>query len=429
MKTTTIYCLAILYLFGHVAAASEGATESKGPTADYFYTLQRLCGSEFVGEMTFPIDGQDSFKGKTLIAEFNSCDSDQVRVSFSVGEDRSRTWVFSKFTQDSSSAGPQSKSTRVRLKHDHRHSDGTPDEVTNYGGDSEPTSSSHSLSFPADAFTQKLIPEAATNVWTVSISPDHSELRYDLTRHGRPRFSAVLKRQSSKNYQQGSQINGDVVIANEAKQKISLREILESSPHQLNVLYLFGGGAMGLEDAADTGGIWCPDSYADMRIFSELVEKHGDNIGFLAIAIPPAFHTQYAGFPERVFFESDSSKPRLEAEKAFIDSSLSAVDNGTIPIKPYFDLGFNLLISDAEKQRRRDMHPIQDWHGAFRAKNESQHYGVPSFWIVDKNGNVVTEPFRGNVHHPDNAISINFGLSDVLSELNRLKNWSPAHQQ
>jgi len=49
-------------------------------------------------------------------------------------------------------------------------------------------------SFPADAYTAGLIPEAATNEWFLSFNEAGDELTYYLERHGQPRFRAVLKR-------------------------------------------------------------------------------------------------------------------------------------------------------------------------------------------------------------------------------------------
>ena len=51
-----------------------------------------------------------------------------------------------------------------------------------------------SQSFPADEHTRKLLPEAATNVWTLTLDPERAELTYYLERHGKPRFEAALVR-------------------------------------------------------------------------------------------------------------------------------------------------------------------------------------------------------------------------------------------
>jgi hypothetical protein len=46
--------------------------------------------------------------------------------------------------------------------------------------------------FPADAETAKLIPEAATNVWTLQIVPEKQQFTYSLERHAEPRYRALF---------------------------------------------------------------------------------------------------------------------------------------------------------------------------------------------------------------------------------------------
>lgn len=148
----------------------------------FFATLKGLCGARFEGTKTFPSDSQDDFAGKRLVANIASCSDTEVRVPFLVGEDRSRTWVFTR-TADG-----------LQLQHDHRHADGTADAVTMYGGVASSAGTARAQSFAADAYTAKLIPAARTNVWTVSLSPDATVLTYHLERDAKPRFTAVLVR-------------------------------------------------------------------------------------------------------------------------------------------------------------------------------------------------------------------------------------------
>ena len=155
------------------------ATSSVGNDA-FFSNLSRLCGQTFVGEMTFPTEGQDSFRGKRLLATVAQCSDTTISIPFQVGSDQSRTWVISKTKQG------------LLLKHDHRHNDGTADEITNYGGYAESQGTALSQAFAADEFTQNLIPEAATNVWAITLSADGETLRYHLERHQKARFTAVL---------------------------------------------------------------------------------------------------------------------------------------------------------------------------------------------------------------------------------------------
>lgn len=146
----------------------------------FFDSLSSMCGERFEGAMTYPESGQDSFAGKTLVAHIQTCDDDEIRIPFTVGEDKSRTWIL------------RLTSAGLQLKHDHRHKDGSLDEITDYGGTAFENGTALQQAFPADAHTAELIPEAATNVWQLSFDEESDQLTYHLTRHGKPRFTALL---------------------------------------------------------------------------------------------------------------------------------------------------------------------------------------------------------------------------------------------
>jgi len=144
-----------------------------------FYTnLSKLCGKSFRGTTVFPASDKDPFAGKELTMHVTTCSDTTIRIPFHVGEDKSRTWVIRKMEEG------------LQLKHDHRHEDGTPDEVTMYGGVAPETGSANELRFPADAFTAQLIPAAATNEWTLLLSPDGKTFSYILKRDNQLRFRA-----------------------------------------------------------------------------------------------------------------------------------------------------------------------------------------------------------------------------------------------
>lgn len=148
----------------------------------FFDRLNSLCDARFEGRSVFPEDPGDGFRDKLLVAVIETCNADEIRIPFIVGEDHSRTWILKK-TNDG-----------LQLKHDHRHEDGTPDKVTLYGGTAVLSGTRQSQSFPADAYTAQLIPEAASNEWFLSLSDDSSEITYYLERHNKARFRAILKR-------------------------------------------------------------------------------------------------------------------------------------------------------------------------------------------------------------------------------------------
>ena len=180
MRTFSIRILGAMSLLA--APFLVSSAEAQDARGTFFSTLRGLCGARFEGAKTFPADTTDAFHGQLLVADVASCSDSVMRVPFSVGEDRSRTWIFRR------------SGSTLQLQHDHRLKDGSPDPVNLYGGMATATGSARSQSFQADAHTAHLIPAAVTNVCTVSLSADGQRLTYHLERDGRPRFTAELRR-------------------------------------------------------------------------------------------------------------------------------------------------------------------------------------------------------------------------------------------
>ncbi|MER2996194.1 hypothetical protein [Pontibacter populi] len=163
-------------------ALLAGCGTSKTPASSSAETFQGLlaahCVKSYAGTTIFPSDGTDPFAGKALVMHVQTCSDTETRIPFSVGEDRSRTWVLTRLPEG------------LQLKHDHRHEDGTPDEITMYGGISTQAPDALQQRFPADTYTAELIPAAATNEWTMAISPDGKIFSYILKRDGKMRYQA-----------------------------------------------------------------------------------------------------------------------------------------------------------------------------------------------------------------------------------------------
>lgn len=155
-----------------VAATRTRAHVSADLAADFLAALRAHCGKAFAGQLVNPQPADSGMRGQALVMHVRGC-GDTVRVPFHVGTDRSRTWVFTKT--------PAS----VRLKHDHRHADGSEDQVTQYGGDARAGGTAQSMAFAADSFTAALLPASRTNVWTVEVTP--TQFVYQLTRTGSDR--------------------------------------------------------------------------------------------------------------------------------------------------------------------------------------------------------------------------------------------------
>lgn len=136
------------------------------PAAPFFDSLSKLCGARLEGKSVFPTDDApgNAFANKKLVAKVVTCNANEIRVPFIVGEDRSRTWVIKR------------TSTGLELMQDHCHADGTPDEVTMYGGPSIDAGTPIAQSFSSTPHTHKVFPRSETNIWTISIAPDGSGL-------------------------------------------------------------------------------------------------------------------------------------------------------------------------------------------------------------------------------------------------------------
>ncbi|MGB5293226.1 MAG: hypothetical protein WBN41_17415, partial [Lysobacterales bacterium] len=176
-------CLTTALLSVGSATAQHQTETSRLENQEMFFSrIKSLCGSRFEGRSVFPQDPGDAFRDKLLVAVVETCNADEIRIPFIVGKDHPRTWILKKTSEG------------LQFKHDHRHEDGTPDKVTLYGGTATGSGTQQTQSFPADDYTAKLIPEASTNEWFLSLSDDNNEMVYYLERHNKARFKAILKR-------------------------------------------------------------------------------------------------------------------------------------------------------------------------------------------------------------------------------------------
>jgi hypothetical protein len=154
--------------------ASMGAPAAASEQDAFWASLRRLCGNAYAGQLVEGSAADSSFRQNTLLMHVRQCSDTEIRIPFHLGENRSRTWIVTR-----TDAG-------LRLKHDHRHEDGSEDRVTQYGGDTRDAGTAARQEFWADAHTATLIPAAATNVWTMEVIPGQ-RFAYALRREGTDR--------------------------------------------------------------------------------------------------------------------------------------------------------------------------------------------------------------------------------------------------
>lgn len=162
------------------ATGAERALHSTPHPADEFLTrIRQHCGQTFAGTIVAndPQPENDPFVGKALRMHVRDCGQLELQIPFAVGDDRSRTWLLTRTPEG------------LRLKHDHRHEDGTEDALTMYGGETTTPGTPERQEFPVDDFSKALflregLSVSVTNTWAMEIVP-HKLFAYELTRPGR----------------------------------------------------------------------------------------------------------------------------------------------------------------------------------------------------------------------------------------------------
>jgi hypothetical protein len=143
---------------------------------NFLAAIASHCGQAYAGIITAnepPVES-DPFDGKLLVMHIRECSESELRIPFHVGDDRSRTWVLSR------------TESKLQLKHDHRHEDGSEDAVTWYGGTTVAAGSAQRQAFPVDAYSIEMfqregLSASMTNTWAMEIIPG-KRFTYELAR-------------------------------------------------------------------------------------------------------------------------------------------------------------------------------------------------------------------------------------------------------
>ena len=165
--------LAIALLALMIGACATTPDATAVPEDAFMARLQAHCGKAFAGRLVSGDAADAAMRGQPLVMHVAQCRDGEVRIPFSVGSDRSRTWVIRRVA------------TGIELRHVHRHADGSLDEVTDYGGFSRTPGTAGLQHFPADAKSQALFVRtdravSIANVWAVAV--DERRFAYELRR-------------------------------------------------------------------------------------------------------------------------------------------------------------------------------------------------------------------------------------------------------
>lgn len=166
--------LAAAPAFALVLAACASAPEAPALSA-FEAAITPLCGKAFEGRIVTTDAQDDDWRAQRIVMHVRGCEPGLLQIPLHVGEDHSRTWVLMQVGE------------AWELRHDHRHEDGEPDALTQYGGFASTPADALRQEFPADQSTKDLfdrenIPVSKTNVWAVEVDPSANLFAYELRR-------------------------------------------------------------------------------------------------------------------------------------------------------------------------------------------------------------------------------------------------------
>lgn len=166
-KPKTVLTIAIAMTLVSCASTSD---KPASPEEAFLAAIAAHCGQAFEGRIIAnePKPATpDAFEGKRLVMHVRGCDArtQRIEIPFHVGDDHSRTWLLTRTNKG------------LRLKHDHRHQDGSLDDMTMYGGDTRDIGTAQRQAFPVDAesiamFKQGGLNASVENTWAMEVHPD-----------------------------------------------------------------------------------------------------------------------------------------------------------------------------------------------------------------------------------------------------------------
>lgn len=158
---------------------SSSAVAGDSPQDQFWSALSALCGQAFAGQMTgFARPGDDGWLDREVVMHVRECSANEIRIPLHVGSNRSRTWIVTR------------SGDRFRLKHDHRHEDGSEETVTWYGGHTTDPGRSWRQTFPVDDYSRALflgngLEASVGNFWSMEVRGSDNLFAYELVRAGR----------------------------------------------------------------------------------------------------------------------------------------------------------------------------------------------------------------------------------------------------
>jgi hypothetical protein len=173
--------LAAALITGACAPAVADPEPAGGVDAQraFFENMRGMCGQTFGGRTVYAEAHDRTFEPARLFFVVEECDEEELRIPFIVGDDDSRTWIL-RMGEDG-----------LTFSHEHLRPDGTPHDVSGFGGHATMDGSATFQSFP-DFWATEETPVAERRVWRLRIDREHDLFVYYLDRGGEPAYRLVF---------------------------------------------------------------------------------------------------------------------------------------------------------------------------------------------------------------------------------------------
>jgi len=147
-------------LFDAVMGMIRGASGALTPEQEAFWdALSVHCGNAYAGSVADATEYyRPNLEGRAAVIHFFECSDERLHIPLHLDDNRSRNWILTR------------TGGTLRLKHDHRHDDGTEEAISQYGGDAPVPGLPSRQIFWADAHTAALIPERRDNFWFLELT-------------------------------------------------------------------------------------------------------------------------------------------------------------------------------------------------------------------------------------------------------------------
>jgi len=166
---------------GESEAANEaGASAAQPAWSAFFDALAERCGDEYPGRAIIAPEDDETFHPAYLGMHIAECDANEIRITFLVDDDGSRTWVLERSDEG------------LLFTHEHVREDGTLYENSGWGGWATQEGSELFQHFPDHRWTPEQGPREERSVWRLRLDPVNGQFVYYLDRGLRVAYRLVF---------------------------------------------------------------------------------------------------------------------------------------------------------------------------------------------------------------------------------------------